>query len=72
MRMDEPMHLQLVRTVRDLARNIGVIIIAEGVETTAQLGMLRELGCECAQGYLFSRPVPVAEVERLLERDPRW
>jgi diguanylate cyclase (GGDEF)-like protein len=72
MRMDEPMHLQLVRTVRDLARNIGVIIIAEGVETTAQLQMLRELGCECAQGYLFSRPVPVAEVERLLERDPRW
>jgi EAL domain-containing protein (putative c-di-GMP-specific phosphodiesterase class I) len=72
MRMDEPMYLQLVRTVRDLARNIGVTIIAEGVETLEQLELLRELGCESAQGYLFSRPVPVAEVERLLERDPRW
>jgi diguanylate cyclase (GGDEF)-like protein len=72
MRMDDPMHLQLVRTVRDLARNIGVTIIAEGVETAAQLGVLRELGCESAQGYLFSRPVPVDQVELLLERDPRW
>lgn len=72
MRMDDPMHLQLVRTVRDLARNIGVTVIAEGVETTAQLAVLREIGCESAQGYLFSRPVPVADVERLLQQDPTW
>jgi EAL domain-containing protein (putative c-di-GMP-specific phosphodiesterase class I) len=73
MRMDEgPMHLQLVHTVRDLARNIGVSVIAEGVESTAQLEVLRGLGCESAQGYLFSRPVPAGETARLLERDPRW
>jgi EAL domain-containing protein (putative c-di-GMP-specific phosphodiesterase class I) len=73
MRMSEgPMHWQLVRTVRDLARNIGVTVIAEGVETAEQLGELRELGCESAQGYLFSRPVPGAEIEQLLERNPRW
>jgi diguanylate cyclase (GGDEF)-like protein len=72
MRMDDPMHLQLVRTVRDLARNIGVAVIAEGVETQAQLDVLRHLGCESAQGYLFSRPVAVAEIDQLLERDPRW
>lgn len=72
MHMDEPMHLQLVHTVRDLARNIGVTVIAEGVETEAQLEVLRRIGCESAQGYLFSRPVPVGEMSNLLERDPRW
>jgi diguanylate cyclase (GGDEF)-like protein len=73
MRMEEaPMYLELVHTVRDLARNIGVTVIAEGVETAAQLGVLRGLGCESAQGYLFSRPVPVSQIEQLLERDPRW
>jgi len=73
MRMSEgPMHWQLVRTVRDLARNIGVTVIAEGVETPDQLDELRGLGCESAQGYLFSRPVPAGEMVELLERDPRW
>jgi diguanylate cyclase (GGDEF)-like protein len=72
MHMDDPMHLQLVRTVRDLARNIGVTVIAEGVETSAQLAVLRDIGCESAQGYLFSRPLPVADIERLLREDPSW
>jgi EAL domain-containing protein (putative c-di-GMP-specific phosphodiesterase class I) len=72
MHMEEPMHLQLVHTVRDLARNIGVTVIAEGVETEAQLDVLRRIGCESAQGYLFSRPVPVEAVAQLLESDPRW
>jgi EAL domain-containing protein (putative c-di-GMP-specific phosphodiesterase class I) len=66
------MHWQLVHTVRNLARNIGVTVIAEGVETAEQLAELRELGCESAQGYLFSRPVPADEMARMLERDPRW
>ena len=66
------MHLQLVRTVRDLARNIGVAVVAEGVETVAQLEVLRGLGCEAAQGYLFSRPVPADEIERLLVSNPQW
>lgn len=72
MQMQEPMHLQLVRTVRDLARNIGVAVIAEGVETAAQLEALRSIGCESAQGYLFSRPVPVESVAALLGADPHW
>jgi diguanylate cyclase (GGDEF)-like protein len=72
-RMDQSvMHLQLVHTVRALARNIGVLAVAEGVETEAQLRTLRALGCESAQGYLFSRPVPAGDIERLLAEDPRW
>jgi diguanylate cyclase (GGDEF)-like protein len=68
----EPTHLQLVRTVRALASNIGVAAVAEGVETEAQLETLREIGCEYAQGYLFSKPAPADEMERLLSEDPRW
>lgn len=67
-----PMPMQLVRTVRDLARNIGVPAIAEGVESQEQLAALRGLGCEAAQGYLFSRPVPAPQMEELLGADLRW
>ncbi len=73
MQMDTgPLYRQLVHTVRDLAMNIGVIAIAEGVENKDQLAALRAMGCSSAQGYLFSRPVPVAEIEVLLGNDPRW
>jgi diguanylate cyclase (GGDEF)-like protein len=65
-------HLQLVHIVRDLARNIGVSAVAEGVETETQLQVLRSLGCEFAQGYLFSKPVPPEEIERLLASDRHW
>jgi EAL domain-containing protein (putative c-di-GMP-specific phosphodiesterase class I) len=41
--------------------------IAEGVETTDQLRRLRELGCECAQGFLFSRPVPAKDIPTAVE-----
>lgn len=69
---DGPTQEQIVRTVRDLARNIGVPAIAEGVESHQQLDALRALGCEAAQGYLFSRPVPASEMERLLAAGTRW
>ena len=73
MQMDSgPLYRQLVNTVRDLAMNIGVIAIAEGVENEAQLATLRAMGCSSAQGYLFSRPIPVSEIEVLLGNDPRW
>ena len=67
-----PLHRQLVHTVRDLAMNIGVAAVAEGVETATQLDTLRSLGCESAQGFLFSRPVPRDGIEQLLTDDPRW
>ncbi len=73
MRMDSgATHLQLVHTVRELARNIGVAAVAEGVETLEQLATLRELECDSAQGYLFSKPVTASEIGRILEADPRW
>lgn len=46
-----------------LARNLGLTTVAEGVETQSQLEYLKELGCDCVQGYLFSRPLPPDELE---------
>ncbi len=51
----------------DLARNLGVNVLAEGVETESQRDILASMGCNEAQGYLYSAPVPVEKFEALLE-----
>lgn len=48
-----------------LAECLSLVVIAEGVETVAQLDFLLQLGCIAFQGYMFSRPLPVAEFEAL-------
>jgi diguanylate cyclase (GGDEF)-like protein/PAS domain S-box-containing protein len=52
----------IVRSTIDLAHNLGLTVVAEGVEDEVALGMLIEYGCDSAQGYLFSRPCPAAEL----------
>lgn len=49
-----------------MARNFRLNVIAEGVETEAQLAFLKQHGCMAYQGYLFSKPVPLEEFEALL------
>jgi EAL domain-containing protein (putative c-di-GMP-specific phosphodiesterase class I) len=49
-----------------MAHMLGVYVIAEGVETREQEQILRDCRCDCYQGFLFSRPVPLAEFEGLL------
>ena len=61
--------LELVRTIITLAWNLGMDVVAEGVETTKQLAQLKALKCEYAQGYLFSRPVGSADAEKLIRAD---
>jgi EAL domain-containing protein (putative c-di-GMP-specific phosphodiesterase class I) len=53
---------RIVAAVIDLAANLGLRSIAEGVETAEQLEGLRSLGCDQAQGYLFARPLPPADI----------
>jgi EAL domain-containing protein (putative c-di-GMP-specific phosphodiesterase class I) len=48
---------EIVKTIVTLAHNLGMQAIAEGVETPDQCEKLRAIGCEFAQGYLFSRPI---------------
>jgi diguanylate cyclase (GGDEF)-like protein len=58
--------LEIVRTIMNLAHNLRMDVIAEGVETKLQASLLRELGCEYAQGFLFSKPVEAATAASLL------
>ena len=57
----------LVRTLLQLAQNLGLATVAEGVETVEQADILRGMNCTRAQGYLFARPMPLAELEAVLE-----
>jgi EAL domain-containing protein (putative c-di-GMP-specific phosphodiesterase class I) len=60
--------LELVRTIITLAWNLGMDVVAEGIETTKQLAQLKALKCEYAQGYLFSKPLNKADVLKLIQQ----
>ena len=57
---------EIIRLVTDLAHNLGLATVAEGVEKVEQLAKLREMRCDLAQGYYFSEPLPAGEMEDLL------
>ena len=59
--------LDEARRFIDLAHNLGVKVVAEGVEDAAALAMLIDYGCDAAQGYYFSRPMTAAAAERWFE-----
>lgn len=59
----------LIHSVVHLGRALGLIVTAEGVETRDQHRFLQAVGCHLLQGYLFSRPVPAEEIDRLLTLD---
>ncbi len=60
---------RIVETILALGKNLGVEVIAEGVETTAQAQVLQRLGCELVQGHLFSEAVDVDGVTNLLQQE---
>jgi EAL domain-containing protein (putative c-di-GMP-specific phosphodiesterase class I) len=57
----------IVKTILMLGENLGIDVVAEGVETHTQLEKLRSLGCKAGQGYLFSRPIAHETAEQLIQ-----
>jgi diguanylate cyclase (GGDEF)-like protein/PAS domain S-box-containing protein len=60
----------LVRTIVRMGRNLGMSLVAEGIETPVQLALLQGMGCDYAQGFLLSRPLPAEAASRALEAGP--
>lgn len=69
---DESEDAQIVQTIIILGHNLGMDIVAEGVETAGQLASLRGLKCEYGQGFFFSKPLVAEAAEALLHSDPQW
>lgn len=59
----------IVKTILMLGENLGIEVVAEGIETVGQLEMLQQLGCKLGQGFLFSRPVDAQIAEALLQKN---
>lgn len=66
--IENPSSLTVTRSIIQLTRNLDLMAIAEGVETVRQLDILRDLGCDFAQGYLFAKPLQPIEVPGFVDR----
>ncbi|WP_142662874.1 putative bifunctional diguanylate cyclase/phosphodiesterase [Paracoccus laeviglucosivorans] len=65
--LDDERNQMLIRSMVGMAQNLEMDLLAEGIETEAQANILRDLGCELAQGYLFSPPLPFGEIRDWLD-----
>jgi EAL domain-containing protein (putative c-di-GMP-specific phosphodiesterase class I) len=63
--------LQIVQTIVELARVLGMDAVAEGIETEEQLALLLRMGCRFGQGYLFAPPLPADQIEEWLSNPDR-
>jgi diguanylate cyclase (GGDEF)-like protein len=68
----EGSNCEIVNTIITLAHSLGMKAIAEGVETPHQMTHLTNLGCEAAQGFLFSKPLNLQLAESIIVNNPQW
>ncbi len=64
---EQPRDAAIARAIIELGHSLGLKVTAEGVETAAQAEILHRLGCDCLQGFLFSKPVSAVEFKKLLK-----
>jgi diguanylate cyclase (GGDEF)-like protein len=62
----------IIETIVSLGHQLGLDVIMEGVETAEQMEFVRSLGCDYAQGYYFSKPLPASEVQAFMAKAPTW
>jgi EAL domain-containing protein (putative c-di-GMP-specific phosphodiesterase class I) len=62
----------IVQMIMQLAQELGFKVVAEGVETERQKELLTVMGCDLLQGFLFSKPVPASEYQKLVRSEPSW
>jgi EAL domain-containing protein (putative c-di-GMP-specific phosphodiesterase class I) len=67
---EQPRNACIVRSAIDLARNMGLSVTAEGIETEATFHALRDLGCDLGQGYFFSKPLGADPLKTWLRESP--
>jgi len=65
-------NIGIVQAIVTLADNLGMDVVAEGVETAHQLAQLRALGCESGQGYFFSKPLDSESASEIIAAHPHW
>ena len=63
---------RIVRSIAQLALALELDIVAEGIEEKGQMDALKDLGCQYAQGFLMSKPLPAADAVKLIESKPIW
>lgn len=64
--IEKPVNQGILQFIMSLARWMNLVVVAEGVETSEQLERLKAIGCDCAQGYYFSKPKPVKDFENIM------
>ncbi|MDE6024262.1 MAG: EAL domain-containing protein [Lachnospiraceae bacterium] len=58
----------ILKCIIDMAHNLDIRVVSEGIEASDQLKMLKELGCEVGQGFLFAKPMPISDYDKLVKK----
>ncbi|MEL7597223.1 MAG: EAL domain-containing protein, partial [Clostridiaceae bacterium] len=69
--INEDEEAYIFKSIVELAHNLNLKVIAEGVETKEQLAFLIRNGCDIGQGYYFSKPIPASEIKMILENEKK-
>lgn len=69
---EDPEYEAIISGFIGLAKSLNLEVVAEGIETAGQYDLLRSMGCDTGQGFLFSKPLPGEAMSDLLSENPRW